>query len=80
MTEPAEADSSDYFVFRSSRPLPLAEISSLLREFYSGVLSFGQERDSVEVSDDLTAAASSNMPYGQLNAPGAPSAGRAVQI
>ena len=79
MTEPGEADSSDYFIFRSSRPLPLAEISSLLREFYSGVLSFGQERDSGEVSDDLTAS-SSNMPYGQLNAPGAPAAGRALQI
>ena len=79
MTEPThQADSSEYSVLQSSRPLPLAEISSLLREFYSGVLSFGEDRDSGAVSDDLTPSA--NMPYGQLNAPAAPAAGRDVQI
>ena len=77
MTEPEnQADSSDYLVLQSPQPLPLAEISTLLREFYSGVLSFGEDRDSGEVIDDLNTA-SSNMPYGQLNAPAAP--GRAVQ-
>ena len=83
MTEPTDqADSSQYSVLQSSRPLPLAEISSLLREFYSGVLSFGEDRDSAAVSDDLTPSA--NMPYGhahgQLNAPVTPAAGRAMQI
>ena len=73
MTDPSKAHSSDYTVIQSPRPLPLAAISSLLKEFYSGVLSFGEARDSGGVSDDLTA--SSNMAYG---APGPP--GRAVQI
>ena len=82
MTEPEnQADSSDYLVLQSPQPLPLAEISSLLREFYSGILSFGEDRDSGEVIEDLNTA-SSNMPYGQPAAaygqPAAP--GRAVHI
>ena len=91
MTEPEDqADSSDYLVLQSPQPLPLTEISTLLREFYSGVLSFGEDRDSGEVSDDLNTA-SSNMPYGQPSAayrqpaaaygqPAAPAPGRAVHI
>ena len=91
MTEPEnQADSSDYLVLQSPQPLPLAEISTLLREFYSGVLSFGEDRDSGEVIEDLNTA-SSNMPYGQPSAaygqpaaaygqPAAPAPGRAVHI